>query len=156
MDNQDFWSVYPQDNHCYRDLNHQKRSLIFRIWIKCESKCKSRLKKPQKRSPKWTRTQTQDRHPRGPLGTLRVPNGTNYEHSPRAPRLRNLIIFSFLEIRMRPSLYFDHLANFLNIPTSINRGGLLKFSILFSRFLTPPPPPPSYWLSPLLFFSLLH
>ena len=83
-----FGSVYLQDNHCCRNLNHQKRSLIFRIWIKNESKCKSRLKKPQKRSPKWTKTQTWDRHPKGPFGTFRVPIGTNVGHGLRALRMR--------------------------------------------------------------------
>ena len=32
------------------------------------------------------------------------------------------ILFDFLEIRMRPTSYSDHLANFSNIPTSINKG----------------------------------
>ena len=67
-----FWSIYLQDNHCWKDLNHQKRGLIFIRWIKNESKCKSWLKKPQKRSPKWTKTQTRDRHPKGPFGTFGV------------------------------------------------------------------------------------
>ena len=31
----------------------------------------------QKRSPKWTRTQTQVRHPKGPFGTFGVSIGTN-------------------------------------------------------------------------------
>ena len=38
---------------------------------------------------------------------------------------------------MRLSSYSDHLANFWNILASINRGGLSKFSTLFSCSLTP-------------------
>ena len=63
-------------------------SLIFGIWIKNASKCKSQLKKPQKRSPKWTKTQTQGRHPKGPFGTFQVPIGTNAGHGSRALGLR--------------------------------------------------------------------
>ena len=33
-----------------------------------------------------------------------------------------LILFDFLEIMMRPSSYFDHLAIFSSLPDSINRG----------------------------------
>ena len=62
-----FWDIYLQDNLHFKDLNVQKRGLIFRIQIKNASKCKSRLKKPQKRSPKWTKTQTRARHPKGPF-----------------------------------------------------------------------------------------
>ena len=40
------------------------------------SKCKSRLKKPQKMSPKYTKTQMQIQHPRGPFGILGMPIGT--------------------------------------------------------------------------------
>ena len=41
------------------------------------------------------------------------------------------ILFDFLEIRMRPSSYFYHLAIFSSLPTSINRGFISKFSTLF-------------------------
>ena len=58
------------------------------MWIKNESKCKSWLKKPQKRSPKWTKTQTRDRHPKGPFGTFGVLIGTNAGPSLRALGLR--------------------------------------------------------------------
>ena len=30
-------------------------------------------KKPQKMSPKWTKTQTRDQHPKGPFGSFGVP-----------------------------------------------------------------------------------
>ena len=45
-----------------------------------------------------------------------------------------LILFNFLEIKMRPSSYSNHLANFSNIPTSINREGFSKFNTLFHAF----------------------
>ena len=51
-------------------MNYQKRSLIFRIWIKNTTKCKSQLKKPQKMSPKQTKIQTRDQHPKGPFSTF--------------------------------------------------------------------------------------
>ena len=41
------------------------------------------------------------------------------------------IIFDFLEIRTRLSLYYDHLAIFANILAFINRECLSKFSTLF-------------------------
>ena len=43
----------------------------------------------------------------------------------------NLTFFNFLEVRMRPSLYSDHLTNFSNILASINSRGLSKFNTLF-------------------------
>ena len=44
-----FLNIYLQDNHHFRDLNIQKRSLIFRIQIKNVSKCKSQLKQKLKK-----------------------------------------------------------------------------------------------------------
>ena len=79
-----FWSIYLQDNYHFKDLNIQKRGLIFRIRIKNASKCNSRLKNSQKMSPKWTRTQTRVWHPKVPFGTFQVPIGTNAGHGPRA------------------------------------------------------------------------
>ena len=60
----------------------------------------------------------------------------------------NLTFYDFLEIRTCPSSYSDHLANFSNIPASINRGCLSKFSRLFHAFW-----PPLFLAS--LFFSIL-
>ena len=131
-----FWSIYLQDNHCWKGLNYQKKSLIFRTWIKNACKCKSWLKKPQKSSPKWTKTRTRDRHPKGPFDTFQVPIGINV-----GPGSINLTFFDFLEIRTRPSSYSNHLAKFSNIPTSINRRGLSKFSTLFHALWLP-----SFWL----------
>ena len=78
MNNQDFffWSVYLQDNYHLKDLNIQKRGLIFRIRIKNASKCISQLKNPKKESPNWTKIQMWVWHPRGPFGTLGLPIGT--------------------------------------------------------------------------------
>ena len=42
----------------------------------------------QKNSPKWTKTQTRDQHPKGPFGTFGVPIGINAGHGPRALGLR--------------------------------------------------------------------
>ena len=42
----------------------------------------------QKRSPKWTRTQTQVRHPKAPFDTFGVPIGTNVGFGPKALGLR--------------------------------------------------------------------
>ena len=129
--------------------NHQKMSLIFRIWIKNASKCKFWLKKPQKMSLKWIKTQTRDWHLKGPFSTFGVPIGTNMGHGPRAFGLRYIQSFQFLEIRMCPSSYSDHLAKFSNIPTSINRGCLSKFSTLFHALWLP-----SFWpFSSSSFFS---
>ena len=139
-----FWSIYLQDNHCWKGLNYQKKSLIFRTWIKNACKCKSWLKKPQKSSPKWTKTRTRDRHLKGPFVTFQVPIGIN-----AGPGSINLTFFDFLEIRTRPSSYSDHFAKFSNIPTSINRRGLSKFSTLFhAHWLS------SFWLFSSSFFSL--
>ena len=93
MDNQDliktFGNVYLQDNHCRKDLNHQKRSLIFRIWTKKHVKVQvPTQKKLQKKSPKWTKTQMWDRHPKRPFDTFGVPIGTNAGPGARALRLR--------------------------------------------------------------------
>ena len=43
----------------------------------------------------------------------------------------NLTLFDFLEIRMHPNSYLIIQLIFRSISTSINRGCLLKFSILF-------------------------
>ena len=43
---------------------------------------------------------------------------------------KNPFLF-FLEIKMRPNLYSDHLANFSNIPTSIKRVYVSKINTLF-------------------------
>ena len=141
-----FWSIYLQDNHCWKDLNyHFKKSLIFRIWIKNASKCKSRLKKPQKRSPKRTKTRTRGRHPKGLFGTFgvlistwKVQNGKKLGPRPKGTWIKLKHIFlNFLEIRMRPSLYSNHLAIFFSLPASINRGCLSKFSTLFHTLRFP-------------------
>ena len=47
------------------------------------------------------------------------------------------ILFDFLEIRMRPNLYSNHLAKFLNTPTSINRGCISEFNTLFHALRFP-------------------
>ena len=52
------------------------------------SKCKSCLKKPQKKSPKWTRTQTRVQHPKEPFGTFGVLICTNVGHDSSALGLR--------------------------------------------------------------------
>ena len=83
-----FWNIYLQNNHHFRDLNTQKRGLIFRIQIKNVFECNSQLKNPQKRSPKWTKIQTQVQHLRRPIGTSQVPIGTNLRPGPRTPGLR--------------------------------------------------------------------
>ena len=83
-----FWDIYLQDNHHFRDLNIQKRGLIFRLRIKNVPKCNSRLKNPQKRSPKWTKIQTQVQHLRGPISTSQVPIGTNLRLGLRTLGLR--------------------------------------------------------------------
>ena len=67
-----FWSIYLQDNHYCKDLNIQKRGLIFRIQIKNTSNYKFWLKKPKKWSPKWTKTQTRVQYLRRPFNTLKV------------------------------------------------------------------------------------
>ena len=132
-----FWSIYLQDNHCWKDLNYQKRSLIFRIWIKNVSKRKSRLKKPQNRCPKLTKTQTRVRRPRRPFGILGVPIGTN------ASTARGLLDWDkpylFWVFRDKDVSQFvsDHSTNFRSIPSFINRGCLSKFST--SNL-------PSFWL----------
>ena len=61
----------------------------------------------------------------------------------------NLTFFDFLEIRMHPSSYSNHLANFLNIPASINRGCLSKFNTLFHALWLP-----SFWLFSSFIFPL--
>ena len=59
------------------------------------------------------------------------------------------ILSHFLEIRTRPSSYFDHLANFSNISASINKGWLSKFRTLFHTLGLP-----SFWLFSSFIFSL--
>ena len=44
--------------------------------------------KTSKRSPKWTKTQTQVQHPRGPFGTLGVLSGANAGYNLKALGLR--------------------------------------------------------------------
>ena len=61
-----------------------------------------------------------------------------------------LIIFDLLEIRTRPNSYSDHLANFSNIPASINRGCILEFSTLFHTLWLP-----SFWLFSSSIFPLM-
>ena len=87
-----FWSIYLQDNHCWKDLNYQKKSLTFGIWIKYAIKCKSRVKKM---SPKWTGTQTRVQHPKAPFHTFGVSIQHNFSHS-LTPLFLALLFFSFL------------------------------------------------------------
>ena len=83
-----FWSIYLQDNCCWHGLNYPEKSLIFRIWIKNASTYESLLKKPQKRSPKWTKTQKRAQHPKVPFDTFKVTNGTHLGFGLRALGLR--------------------------------------------------------------------
>ena len=130
-----FWSVYLQDNHHFRDLNIQKRGLIFRIRIKNEAKCNSWLKNPKKKESRL------DQNSNASLALLMS----------RLAQTRGLLdwdkpyhFFIFLEIRMYPSLYLIIQVIFRSIPISINSGRLSKFSTFFYTFW-----PPSFWL----FFS---
>ena len=140
MDKQDliktFGNVYLQDNHCWRDPNHQKMSFIFRIWIKNTSKGKSQLKKKKKNFKKKSKVDQKSNARLAPKRAIRHLESVNWHKC--KPWLKSIwikikhILFDFLEIRMRPSLYYDHLANFSNIPASINRGCISKFNTLFN------------------------
>ena len=61
-----------------------------------------------------------------------------------------LILFDLLQIRMRPSLYSNHLANFSNILASINKGCISEFSTLFHTLWLP-----SFWLFSSSIFPLM-
>ena len=80
-----FWDIYLQYNHHFKDLNIQKRGLIFRIQIKNASKSKSRLqnlKKGVQNGPKLKRESGTQK------GHSQVPIGTNSKPGLRTPRLR--------------------------------------------------------------------
>ena len=142
-----FGNVYLQEHHCCRDLNHQKRSLIFRIRIKNVTKCKSWLKKIVQSGLKLKRgTSTQKGHSallEGQLAQMQATAQGHLDWDKTHP-------FQFLEIRMHPSSYSDHLANFSNILISINRGCISKFSTLFHALWLP-----SFWFFSSFISSLM-
>ena len=125
-----FWGVYLQDSHHFRDLNIQKRGLIFRIRIKNASKCNSRIKKILKKGdqngPKFKcGSCTQEGHS-ALLECLSAnqhfsstdqhfPGADQHFSSANWHKLKawpddfwieiSLILFDFLEMRMHPNWY---------------------------------------------------
>ena len=50
-----FWNICLQDNYHFKDLKIMKNGLIFRVWIKNESRYNSQLKKGVQIGPKLKR-----------------------------------------------------------------------------------------------------
>ena len=96
------------------------------------SKCKSRLKKTLKKESKINQNPNEGPAPKRAIQHFWSANRHKFGPQPEGTWIKlKQILFDFLEIRTHPSSYSDHLANFSNIPTSINRGYISKFSTLF-------------------------
>ena len=122
-----FGGIYLQDNHHFKDLNIQKRGLIFRIQIKNASKCKSQLKKTSKKESKVDQNSNMSPAPKMSIQHSWSANWHKLKVWPKDYWIEiNLTLFVFLEIRTRPNLYLITQLIFQS-----NRGCLSKFSILF-------------------------
>ena len=133
-----FQNVYLQDDYHFKDLNIQKRGLIFRIWIKNMSKAILGSRNLKKGIQIGLNSNTGSAPKRAIWHSWDA--DWHFRHFPSADWHKNLarpedswieispIFFDFLEIMTRLNSYLIIQLIFRSFPTSINRGCLSKFS----------------------------